>query len=727
MQPSRNQVEIVRFGPFEVDSHERVLRKHGVRVRLQSQPFQVLSALLENAGTLVTREELRRRIWQENTFVDFEHGLNAAVTRLRQALGDSAARPRYIETAPKSGYRFIAEIQRSATVLTSESPCSPEPAGGGARALGRQLIVGILSVAAALIVTLAGLVPPRRSEAGSAAFRALPLTSFRGQECSPALSPDGKSVAFAWDRERDNFDIYVMRLGSPAPTRLTTSPQPDLTPAWSPDGRTIAFLRRVGTDKADLVLMPATGGAERVLTSIQNFDLRPFPSGMRVSSLSWSPDGRWIAASHRAPGAITEAIHLFSMTGAQRQLTFPSLHSHGDHSPAFSPDGRTLAFCRLQAFNTSEMFALRLDGDLNPRGHPQPLTNHLRWSVSPVWTPDGSAILYVFGEVTNARSPRQVRVIDMLDSRYAERTIPFDPNVDKLSLGTHLVYSQVRIDTDIWRARISKPGEPASIPERFLDSTRSDYGARYSPDGRRVAFVSMRSGSPDLWVAEADASNPVRITSLRQVSALNPPSWSPDGQWLLFSGRNGAFLNLFAIPSRGGTPLPVTNSAFDENMAVYSRDGSWIYFNSMRSGRRQVWRMPVSGGDAVQITTGGGLRPVESLDGKSVFYVAESGGAIWQVPVGGGKETEVVSCVHPTAYGFALTAEGIYFRDCSESGKQYIRLYSLTTGQSRPVAEANEAPFGASLSVSPDGNYLLFDQAAKMDVDLSLLENFRVR
>jgi hypothetical protein len=117
---------------------------------------------------------------------------------------------------------------------------------------------------------------------------------------------------------------------------------------------------------------------------------------------------------------------------------------------------------------------------------------------------------------------------------------------------------------------------------------------------------------------------------------------------------------------------------------------------------------------------------VESPDGESIFYVAESGGSIWQIPKEGGRETEVVSCVHPTAYGFAATTEGIYYRDCSPLSKQHIRLFSFATRGSRPVAQANELPFGTSLTVSPDEKYLLFDQAAKMDMDLILLENFRI-
>ena len=123
MQSLRHTDGVVHFGPFEVDLHERVLRKRGVKVRLQTQPFQILAALLEEPGAVVTRDELRRRLWPDDTFVDFEHGLNAAVARLRQALGDSAEQPRYVERLAKRGYRFAAKVQRPA-IETEEEPDS---------------------------------------------------------------------------------------------------------------------------------------------------------------------------------------------------------------------------------------------------------------------------------------------------------------------------------------------------------------------------------------------------------------------------------------------------------------------------------------------------------------------------------------------------------------------------------------------------------------------------
>ena len=125
MQSSRHTGGVVHFGSFEVDLQQGVLRKGGLKIRLQTQPFQVLAALLERPGEVVTRDELRRRLWPEDTFVDFEHGLNAAVARLRQALGDSAEQPRYVERLAKRGYRFAAEVQGPAIEIEAEAASIP--------------------------------------------------------------------------------------------------------------------------------------------------------------------------------------------------------------------------------------------------------------------------------------------------------------------------------------------------------------------------------------------------------------------------------------------------------------------------------------------------------------------------------------------------------------------------------------------------------------------------
>ena len=219
---------LVRFSVFELDLHTRELRKNGVRLKLQDQSFQILQALLERPGELVTREELRQRIWDDDTFVDFDQGLNRAVNKLREALGDGAAAPRFIETLPRRGYRFIAPVAEPNPL--PEPPASRQP---------RKRIIGI--AAGLLLVVGAGLWW-RLGERTPAPPEVVALNTFTGTESHPTFSPDGGQIAFAWDGEKqDNSDIYVKVIGEPAALRLTTDPGFDGYPAWSPDGRQIAF------------------------------------------------------------------------------------------------------------------------------------------------------------------------------------------------------------------------------------------------------------------------------------------------------------------------------------------------------------------------------------------------------------------------------------------------------------------------------------------------------
>ncbi len=119
---------IARFGVFEADLDGRELRKHGRRLRLQEQPFAVLSALIERAGEIVTREDLRQKLWPADTFVDFDHSLNTAVNKIREVLGDSAANPRFVETIARRGYRFLADVQwqEKSVVPVTSAPTTPE-------------------------------------------------------------------------------------------------------------------------------------------------------------------------------------------------------------------------------------------------------------------------------------------------------------------------------------------------------------------------------------------------------------------------------------------------------------------------------------------------------------------------------------------------------------------------------------------------------------------------
>jgi len=551
-------------------------------------------------------------------------------------------------------------------------------------------------------------------------WRAVPLTSYPGSERNPALSPDGNQVAFTWNGEsQDNFDIYIKLIGSGPPLRLTTNPAADVSPAWSPDGRTIAFLRRSEGDRNELLLIPALGGPERKVAETLQARLE-----LELRSVAWSPDGRWLVVAHREGDEQGEALFLISArSGEKRRLTQPPRGYLGDLTPAFSPDGRAVAFSRLSSPGASEVYLQHLSGDLEAAGEARRLTSNGRWAVDPVWTADGRYILYLLA-ARRGSAPELRRIVTSGSSASEQVLLPQD-DLHELGLGKHLVYSRGTGDTNIWRAEIPPPGGPPSRPQLFISSTLNDNQPRYSPDGKKIAFCSTRSGAREIWVAEADGSNPVQMTFFGGpfVGFMN---WSPDSEGLVFHALPQGQADLFTIPAAGGTPKRLTIDPSDKFGPSYSQDGRWIYFTSPRSGRSEVWKMAAGGGDATQVTRGGGRMAVESPDGKTLYYaqlLPERG--IWKMPVQDGEAVQVTGPVTEVPE-FVVTAGGIYYAAAPESHNQtLIRFLSFSTRKTITVVVTNRQ-FGRGLSLSPDQRFLVFTQHDQTGRDLMLIENFVV-
>ncbi len=190
---------LVRFGVYELDLHSGELRKSGARLSLQQQPLQLLSVLLEQPGQLVTREELRKRLWPDDTFVDFEHGLNAAVKRLRDTLGDSADSPRFVETVPRRGYRFIAPASVDGT-SSLPSPATEITSEGFLPRVKRGWPLLVAALSSPLLGLWVYSANDRRARS-SGLLRPVPFTTLAGQEVAPTFSRDGSQIAFAWSPE----------------------------------------------------------------------------------------------------------------------------------------------------------------------------------------------------------------------------------------------------------------------------------------------------------------------------------------------------------------------------------------------------------------------------------------------------------------------------------------------------------------------------------------------
>jgi len=701
---------------FEADLGTGELRKRGRKVPLQDQPFQVLALLLRHRGEIVAREELQRALWPADTFVEFEHGVNTAIKKLRQALGDSADNPRFIETLPRKGYRFIAPVEDLAMT-------APIPAFAPAV---RPHRLWWLLVGAGLVAVVAGCAVWLLNRPGKAiAPTPVPLTSYPGSQWSPSFSPEGDRVAFSWNGpEQDNSShIYVKQIGVEEPVRLTKNPGPDFYPAWSPDGGWIAFVRELSGGMNGVFLIPALGGAERKLVEIPGEGCLCWRGGR----LSWHPTGKWLVIPGRNSPQEPLALFLVSVeTGEKRMLTSPSKGLFGDLDVAVSPDGRAVAFTRTTVnMGASDLYLLELSEDLRPVGEPKRITFWQRCTGEPAWWPDGNSILFTSGASCFNRTLWQMTLrVTARRPGEAER-LPFGGEgyglAPAISRQGRVAYMQYALVAHIWRLELGGSHRVVNMP---MNSTRLDHIAQYSPDGKRIAFASNRSGSHEIWLCDADGSNVRKLTSFGGPYVAGPV-WSPDGRRIAFDARPSGNSEIYTISADGGKPERLRGTQNGDGAASWSRDGKWIYISSDRTGKTQLWKVPAGGGDAVQITKQGGGYAVESPDGRFVYYLRAVGdqantAELWRVPVEGGEEIRIVESVCNA--NFAVAERGIYFFSRWENPP--LRCFNFATRKVETVTQV-EGTVAYGMSMSPDGRWLLYTVFGKEESELMMVEKFR--
>jgi Tol biopolymer transport system component/DNA-binding winged helix-turn-helix (wHTH) protein len=718
---------LARFDHFEVDLSARELRKSGQRVPLQEQPFQILRLLLEAAPDLVSREQINSTLWAPGTFVDFDLAVNTAVRKLRQALEDSVDRPKFIQTLAKRGYRFIPAVEwvadASNSPVSGKSHAPPSPAEradklGRASWLGRYRSRLFVAVGLLIVVSVFGrfYYRPRTLEQP---LRAVPLTTLPGQEISPSFSPDGSQVAFGWDGENSGagFDLYVKVVGTDKPLRLTNHPVPWLGVAWSPDGQNIA-VRRTGED-GGLFLVPALGGPERRLTSTHDV------VGVEASAISWAPDGTQIAFAAHPPSTSAESTQVFLLLLDTLAITPVETGCELAYDAVFSPDGKSLAYvCTPDAVAFSlKVRELRTHKDTQ-------LLKQTRNISGLAWSRDSSRIIFsctsshfsiggIGGDICQVTPGRNG----------AFQELPFGHDAASPVISStrdRLAYAESRINANIWRVDLDGPEPHAHV---LAPSTREQYDPFVSFDGKRIAFVSDRSGSQELWVSDSDGGNLRQLTSFGHLSP-GTPHWAADGKRIVFDSRVEGEANIYVVEVDGGVPRKVETGTHGNSLPSWSQDGNWIYFASgPADSKLTIWRVPGSGGRATQLTKTLSSMPIESSDGQWVFFVRTVADKVrlWRIRPDGSDE-QMLDAVPPLAtngYEWWPAATGMYFY-AYRNGKAEVDFFDFGTSRTRRIYSLDKSPANwmGGLSVSPDGKWLVYSRVDEVTSDLMLVEGF---
>lgn len=588
-------------------------------------------------------------------------------------------------------------------------------------------------VALALVLVGVWLFSGRKGGQSTGPLRIAPFSGLSGLEGQPTFSPDGKQLAYVWDDgSRPTYQpatphplghIYVKPIGAGAPLQLTHGPPFDQSPAWSPDGRSIAFIRNWSgpNEMAQVISIPASGGTERVLAE--------FDGRSPARDLTWSPDGKSVV-TNSAPEA---GLFLISTENREkRRMTSPKgPWDTWDTDPAFSPDGRTLAFvrrkgvyvCDIYLENPNTMEARRLTFD-----------RAMIWGLA--WTPDGRDIVFSSkraGFATLWTIPASGGEIEPVAGVGGNA---FFPAVSPR--GNLLAYADQELNVNIWRVRVAPSGRAQGPPSEIISGTGLQVDDEISPDGKRVVFASDRSGDMEIWVANIDGSNPVQLTSLHS-PLTGSPRWSPDGRWIAFDSRLAQHGGIFIVSAKGGTTRRLTPRltppSIEALLPSWSHDGRSIYFSGDAGGNWGIWKMPAQGGDAVRVADGFGSR--ESDDGKWLYFGKWVGGgesperglktSIFRTPVGGGAETLVFNGA--TERFWTLAGQRLYFMDVNAKLHATLNCFDLATRKSTRIADVEKEPFAllpwAGLSVSPDGSSIIYPQLDQQISRIMLVENFR--
>ncbi len=651
----------LRFESFELHLGTGELRKNGRRIRLQEQPSRLLSLLASRRGELVTRVEIQQTLWEEGRFVEFDHAVNTAIKKVREALEDDSDAPKIIETLPRKGYRFIAivdvvedpspvalapvefapvdQIERDDDKSSYSIPVSP----------GRSRRTSILAAVLLGLVLLVGAAFwNARTPAPTTGheMRVEVLTPPTADPTSLAISPDGLKIVYVAITEgRPQLQLRELESGA---ERSLPGTDGALFPFWSPNNRSIGFFADSALKRIDIdggmprVLADAPAGRGGSWNSDDVILFTPNTGGpiFRIAATGETPPvalTQVAAGSHRHPRFLPDNRHFLYFvtgTGEARGVYVGDLQGteapvrlalQADAAVEYARPNHVLFVSQgalfAQDFDTANM---RLSGD--PFRVAEAVTVDAAMNLAAVSASGMKSIVYRKG---SGGAQRQFIWYDRRGRETEHVGEPDGSGVLGPSLssdGRHVaMYRTVDGNADIWLMELER-----GVRERFTMDAAGEVNPVWSPDRRRIAFSSNRDGAYDLYVKSI--SNSETELLLRTADPKSASSWSPNGRYLLYRNASPeSGYDIWALPfddaGKPGKPFPVVQTKSEEREAEFSPDGNWIAYQSTASGRSEIYVQPfpaVPDSILLPVSTNGGAQARWGSNSE-LFYISLDG------------------------------------------------------------------------------------------------------
>lgn len=579
---------LVRFGVFEVDLKDGELRKNGSKVRLQDQPFQILALLLDRPGELVTREELRNRLWPADTFVDFDHSLNAAIRRLRDALGDAAENPRFVETVARRGYRFLAPVDGI--------PSRTQPEVAEAAAPKNWLTIGIVAVAAASVIAAIAFLAVRRTPTAIAlresSLRRITANPAEAPILNGAISPDGKYLTYA-----DKTGFYLRQIATgevhpvPLPAGFNARPA-----SWFPDGtHLVAIWVAAPNDPPGLWNVSIIGGAPRKLTE-------------DATSPAVSPDGSQIAFL-KARSASQEIWMMQSDGGNPRRIRAGDGDPVGP--PAWSPDGKRIIYAIGKYHGGKQAVEAVVESIDLATGQTQTVLSVPGLGSSIAWTADNK-LLFTVAERPPSQDDSNLWKVDV-DPKTGKATgspvrLTSDPGfVSGLTLtadGKCLAFFKHAFQPDVYVAALDSGSAHIGTRTRLTLDERQDFPFSWTPDSKEVLFSSDRDGTFHIFRQAIDRATPELLAGGNE--QLVTPRLTPDRSTILYMitpkfDQSTNEVRIMRMPLAGGPPQLVLKDTAINNHQCAVLPATLCLFSEIKQHAIRFFRFNPADGTSEEI------------------------------------------------------------------------------------------------------------------------------
>jgi len=680
----RRPIELVSEAPFPLGTS--VVHPASLEVtwtdescKLEPRVMQVLVALNRWRGDPVSREELSRLCWDGRVVGD--DALVRCIGRLRKVFQRDPTIE--ISSIARVGYRLrllpVAQV-------AAETPLSAQPQRADRRRL-RWLLAGAGVATIAALGLGAFVLTQSRGALTTEAVR--PLTSEPGVETHPALSPDGRMIAYAggagFGAQRD---IFLRGVVDGTPIRLTNTSEDDMAPAWSPDGRRIAFVRRVPGVPCEILVAPIPQGEPRVVgrCSVES-----------MTRLAWTREGEILLSDRPTRDAVRRIRALSPDTGRMREVTSPTATSLGDLDPVVTHRGDHVVFRRAFSYGVADLYAAEVSGsDLRP------ITRDGWKAIGYAFSADDRNLVFS----SNRGGDSGLWSVD-----FKRPSAPVRLGLGLLDFGrlsadkTGLLAFEVgdyRSNLFAWRA--------GADPVALTDGNTSDWDPDLSSTGQ-LTFVSDQNGGSEVWSKRSDGQ-PTRLTDLKASSVFSP-RWSPDGRSIAFVASRNGRTDVYLINAEGSNLRNLTSDGAARDELAWDQNGN-LLVPTLREDGWRIERIDAQG-RVTAVLNGAGVVTVKSAGARGLYAVKKDDDRLWRLEARGAVLSSPLIRIDPEA-AWTPTDSGVYHLTGAPGGDAVLRLTSWS-GASRDVQSLGRFGLKHSLAVSPTQD-IVAARVVRDEVDL---------